>query len=77
MLRRVAALRRRGPRREFDPATRGGAAVRYAPEPWGTELAATVTGIAPGTACQIWAITSRGQHAAVGGWTVTGDDLYT
>jgi hypothetical protein len=43
----------------------------------GTELAATVTGIAPGTGCQMWAITFRGQHAAVGGWIVTGDDLDT
>jgi hypothetical protein len=60
----------------FDPATRAGATVRYAPEPWGTELEATITGIASGTACQIWAITAGGQHAAAGGWTVSADDLY-
>ena len=61
----------------FDPVTRVGATVRYAPEPWGTELEATITGIAPGTACQIWATTASGQHAAVGGWTVTADDVAT
>jgi hypothetical protein len=61
--------------RGFDPATRAGATVRYAPKPWGTELEAAISGIAPGTACQIWAITASGPHAA-GGWTVTGDDLH-
>ena len=58
----------------FDQATRAGATVRYAPEPWGTELESTITGVASGTACQIWAITASGQHAAVGGWTVTAGD---
>ena len=60
----------------FDPATRAGATVRYAPEPWGTELEATITGVASGTSCQIWAITASGQHAAVSGWTVTADGLH-
>jgi hypothetical protein len=60
----------------FDPATRAGASVRYAPEPWGTELEATITGIASGTACRIWAVTASGQRAAAGGWTVTGDDRH-
>jgi hypothetical protein len=58
----------------FDPATGGRAAVRYTPQPWGTELEASVTGIPPGTACQIWAATASGQHAAAGGWTVTRGD---
>jgi hypothetical protein len=62
---------------EFDPATRAGATVRYAPEPWGTELEVTTTGIAPGTACQIWAIAASGQHAASDDWTVTADDRDT
>lgn len=60
----------------LDPATSAGATVRYAPEPWGTKLEAATTGIASGTTCQIWAITASGQHAAAGGWTVTGDDLH-
>ena len=50
------------------------AAVRYAPQPWGTELEASVSGVPPGTACQIWATTASGHHAAAGGWTVTRAD---
>lgn len=53
------------------PAARVGATVRYASQPWGTALEATVTGIPPGTSCQIWATTASGQLAAAGGWTVT------
>jgi hypothetical protein len=60
--------------RGFDPATRVGAAVRYTPEPWGTVLEASVRGIPPGTACQIWATTASGQRAAGGGWTVARGD---
>ena len=61
----------------YDPATTAGATVRYAPEPWGTELEATITGVASGTAWQIWAITVTGQHAVAGGWTVTAGDPRT
>jgi hypothetical protein len=50
------------------------AAVRYTPHPWGTELEASVSGIRPGTPCQIWATTASGQQAAAGGWTVTRSD---
>ena len=50
------------------------AAVRYAPQPWGTELEASVSDIRPGTPCQIWAATASGQQAAAGGWTVTRSD---
>ena len=50
------------------------AAVRYAPQPWGTELEASISGVPPGTACQIWATTASGHHAAAGGWTVTRAD---
>jgi Putative zinc-finger len=52
-------------------ATGARAAVRYTPQPWGTELEASVSGIPPGTRCQIWATTATGQHAAGGSWTVT------
>jgi hypothetical protein len=52
-------------------ATGARAAVRYTPQPWGTELEASVTGIPPCTPCQIWAITASGHHAAGGSWTVT------
>lgn len=44
----------------FDPASGARAAGRYAPQPWGTELEASVRGIPPGTACQIRAITASG-----------------
>ncbi len=55
----------------FNAATGSRAAVRYTPQPWGTELEASVSGIPPGTRCQIWATTATGQHAAGGSWTVT------
>jgi hypothetical protein len=58
----------------FDAATGARAAVRYSAQPWGTEVEASVSGIRPGTACQIWATTATGQHAAGGGWTVTRGD---
>jgi hypothetical protein len=57
-----------------DAAIGVSAAVRYTPQPWGTELEASVSGIRPGTPCQIWATTVSGQQAAAGGWTVTRSD---
>ena len=58
----------------FDAATGARAAVRYTPQPWGTEVEASVSGIRPGTSCQIWATTASGQQAAAGSWTVTRGD---
>jgi hypothetical protein len=58
----------------FNAATGDHATVRYTPQPWGTELEASVSGIPPGTRCQIWATTANGQQAAGGGWTVTRGD---
>lgn len=55
----------------FNAATGARVAVRYTPQPWGTEVQASVSGIRPGTACQIWATTTSGQRAIAGGWTVT------
>ena len=60
--------------RGLNAATGARAAVRYAPQPWGTELAASVSGIPPGTRCQIWATTVGGRQAAGGSWTVTRGD---
>jgi Putative zinc-finger len=57
--------------RGFDAAIGAWATVRYTPQPWGTEVAASVSGIRPGTSCQIWATTVSGQQEAVGSWTVT------
>ena len=53
-----------------DPATGAGATVRYAAEPWGTELEARVSGVAAGTRCQFWVTGPRGQAADAGGWIV-------
>ena len=44
----------------FNAATRARAEVRYTPQPCGTELEASVSGIPPGTRCQIWATTASG-----------------
>jgi anti-sigma factor RsiW len=69
------ALRPAGPRWEatdtaVNPVTRAGAAVRYAAEPWGTELEARVNGVAAGTRCQFWVTGPRGQRVDAGGWIV-------
>jgi anti-sigma factor RsiW len=58
----------------FNAATGARAAVRYTPQPWGTELQASVSGIPPGTLCQIWATTASGHQMAGGSWTVTRGD---
>jgi anti-sigma factor RsiW len=50
------------------PATRAWAAVRYTGQPWGTKLQVAVTGIAPGTRCQLLVIGTGGQKIAAGGW---------
>ena len=58
----------------FNAATGVRAAVRYTPQPWGTELEASVSGIAPGTRCQVWATTGSGHQAAGGSWTIARGD---
>jgi len=58
----------------FNAGTGARAAVRYMPQPWGTELEASVSDIPPGTRCQIWATTASGHQAAGGSWTVTRGD---
>jgi hypothetical protein len=58
--------------KDTEPAATGArAAVRYTPQPWGTELEASVSGTRPGTRCQIWVTTDSGQHASGNSWTVT------
>jgi len=54
--------------RGTSPATRARAAVRYTGRPWGTELQVSITGIAPGTRCQLLVIGAGGQKIAAGGW---------
>jgi hypothetical protein len=45
------------------------AQVRYAPRAWGTEVETRITGVRPGTRCQLW-ITGPGQRTPAGGWTI-------
>lgn len=52
------------------PVTGVWAAIRYAAEPWGSELAVNVTGLPVGTRCQLWVTGARGQDIAAGGWTI-------
>jgi Putative zinc-finger len=64
-----------GPRWEatdtaVNPVTGAGATVRYAAEPWGTELEVRVSGVAAGTRCQFWVTGPRGQRVDAGGWIV-------
>jgi anti-sigma factor RsiW len=53
-----------------NPVTGVSAAVRYAAEPWGSELGVHVTGIPVGTRCELWVTGARGQAVAAGGWTI-------
>jgi len=64
-----------GPRWEatdqaVNPATGAGATVRYAAEPWGSELEVRVSGVAAGTRCQFWVTGPRGQRVDAGGWII-------
>lgn len=56
------------------PATGARAAVRYAGQPWGTELQVSVTGIAPGTRCQLLVIGTGGQKIPAGGWDLAASE---
>jgi hypothetical protein len=48
----------------FDPATHTRATVRYTAEAWGTAMEIRVIGIPAGTACQLWATSTRDQESA-------------
>lgn len=52
------------------PATKAWAAVRYAAQPWGTELEVQVAGIPAGTRCRLLVAGPGGQDVAAGGWTI-------
>jgi len=51
-----------------NPVTGTWAAVRYAAQPWGTELEVTVTGVPAGTRCQLLVTGSHRQTVSAGGW---------
>jgi Putative zinc-finger len=66
----VVAPRWAGTTEAANPVTGAWAAIRYAPEPWGTALEARVTGIPAGTRCQFWVTGTRGRDFAAGGWII-------
>jgi hypothetical protein len=53
-----------------DPQTRMSATVKYLRRPWGLALAVQVSGISPGTKCELQVVDARGQDVPAGGWTV-------
>jgi Putative zinc-finger len=52
------------------PQTRMSATVKYLRRPWGLALAVQVSGISPGTKCELQVVDARGQDVPAGGWTV-------
>lgn len=52
------------------PVTKAWAEVRYAAQPWGTELEVQVAGIPAGTRCRLLVAGPGGQDIAAGGWTI-------
>lgn len=52
------------------PATGVWARVRYASRPWGTQIEAQISGVRPGTRCQLWVTGPRGQRLQAGGWVI-------
>lgn len=50
------------------------ATVGYTAMGWGTQLDAKVTGIAPGTNCQLWVFDSSGNHYLAGNWVTDNDE---
>jgi hypothetical protein len=49
------------------------ATVQYRPMGWGTQLAAKVTGIPVGTACQMWVVEPDGSRVLAASW-ITDDN---
>jgi hypothetical protein len=52
-----------------DPRTGAAATVRYQARPWGLQMQVQVSGLAPGTRCELLIVGPRGRLVA-GGWTV-------
>jgi hypothetical protein len=50
------------------------ATVGYTSMGWGTQLDAKVTGIAPGTNCQLWVVDSSGKRYLAGNWVTDNDE---
>jgi hypothetical protein len=57
-----------------DPQTGMSATVRYLMRPWGLALAVHVSGISPGTRCELQVVDASGQDVPAGGWMVVAGD---
>jgi anti-sigma factor RsiW len=53
-----------------DSQTGMSATVRYLQQPWGLALQVQVSGISPGTRCELQVVDARGRDVLAGGWTV-------
>ncbi|MDX6334156.1 MAG: hypothetical protein QOG05_1496 [Streptosporangiaceae bacterium] len=52
-----------------DPRTGAAATVRYVSQPWGLEARVRISGISPGTRCELLVL-GPGRREVAGGWTV-------
>ena len=57
-------------------ATGALATVRYAAQPWGTQLEVQITGVSAGTRCELRVINAQGQVIVAGGWIVVAGSRY-
>jgi hypothetical protein len=46
------------------------ARVRYTSRPWGTQIEAQISGVRPGTRCQLWVTGPGEQRVQAGGWVI-------
>jgi len=53
-----------------DPQTGMSATVKYLGRPWGLALQVQVSGISPGTRCELQVVDARGKDVPAGGWMV-------
>ncbi len=53
-----------------DPQTGMSATVKYLIRPWGLALKVQVSGISPGTRCELQVVDARGRDVPAGGWMV-------
>jgi Putative zinc-finger len=53
-----------------DPQTGMSATVKYVRRPWGLALKVQVSGISPGTRCELQVVDASGQDVPAGGWMV-------
>ena len=59
-----------------DPQTGMSATVEYRSLPWGLALQVQVSGISPGTKCELQVVDASGQDVPAGGWMVAAGDAW-